>query len=318
MTQRNFFLNSFSGDNSNLTIRRVTEPFLHSEGPHWDSDTSTLYFCDTFKATVYRWKINEGKLNKHKIEGRNSVGIIIPLRNEKNKFVVGADRILYKGCWNDHLELEEINMVHKSKPKNQLNDGKADADGRIWIGTLERNQDLSVSPNGGALFAIERGNITEKLQNVSIGNGLAWSKDNKKFYYIDSTTKKIDAYDFDLQTGNIANRKEVFDIAENKFEGIPDGMTIDENDNLWIALFGGHGIIQVDSRTGKLQRYIKMPVSYVTSVTFGGPKLDVLYVTSSRLHLDEEGMKREPDAGAIFTIEGLGVKGLPANTAVLK
>ncbi|XP_074033637.1 regucalcin isoform X2 [Leptinotarsa decemlineata] len=306
-----------------LSITPITPAVTHSEGPYWDEKEQTLYYLDTFSATLHRWDSQIEQLSSHKLENHNSVGLIVPIKGEKNSFLVGADRDLFKLSWPTGLskvKRDVLLKVEADKPKNQFNDGKIDSKGRVWIGTLTREDDLSVSPKGGTLYMIKCGEIRkeeEKILNTSISNGIAWSKDNTKFYFTDSMEKTVAEYDYEEESGEISNRRIIFDLHNHSdLEGIPDGMTIDINGNLWIALFGGHAVINVDPRTGQIVNRIKMPVKYVTSVCFGGPQFADLFVTTSRLHLKENQLPKEPDAGCVFVVKNLGIRGLPGNEVI--
>ncbi|XP_056641440.1 regucalcin-like isoform X1 [Diorhabda sublineata] len=308
---------------SKVKIVKLTSRIQHGEGPYWDPDSNVLVYTDTFKATLYKLKTDcESPISPDcfKLPNHDSVGFALRIKGKKDTWVVCGDRFMYELKWPDKgkVTFKQIHMIEKDKPKNQFNDGKADSLGRIWGGTLKRETDLSVPDFGGSLYMIDH-NLKEReiLQKVSISNGLAWSKDNKKFYYIDSATRDIDEYTFSLENASICNKRVVMNIKDHGYPGIADGMTIDENDHLWIAMFGGHEIIQVNPSCGKIMRKIKMPASYVTSVIWGGPKFDILYATTSHLHLDDKQMKEEPDAGSVYAIYGLGVKGFPSNQAVI-
>ncbi|KAG5885193.1 hypothetical protein JTB14_036500, partial [Gonioctena quinquepunctata] len=187
---------------------------------------------------------------------------------------------------------------------------------------LTRNEDLTVQPNGGCMYMItvnETILIEEKISKTSISNGIAWSKNSDMFYFIDSNERTVTGYNYNPISGKISNKTTVFDLHDYpELRGIPDGMIIDENDNLWVALFGGHSVIQVNPATGKLIKTIRMPATYVTSVCFGGPDLDILFVTTSKLHLNATGQLEEPSAGSVFVIAGLGVKGVPGHEAIFK
>ena len=135
----------------------------------------------------------------------------------------------------------------KDKPNNRFNDGKCDPQGRFWVGSIGNEG----TENSAALYCFEsNGHIEVKIPNVTISNGLVWSRDQKTFYYIDSITQSIHAYDYDPTSGSIANQKTIVTFNLQK-EGVPDGMAIDEQDNLWVAMFGGSSVICVDSSTCK-------------------------------------------------------------------
>lgn len=122
-----------------------------------------------------------------------------------------------------------------------------------------------------------------------------------------------------MKTFVVGNGKAIFDLRDHPhLTGILDGMTIDSEDNLWVALFGGGGVIKINSKTGELMAFIQLPsVTYVTSCTFGGDNFATLFVTTSRLKLDTNGRKNEPLAGCVFTIDNLGVKGTVNNECLL-
>jgi len=146
--------------------------------------------------------------------------------------------------------------------------------------------------------------VHKKLGDIGVSNGICWSADQKTMYYIDSHPKKVEAFDFDPATGDISNRRTITTFQEG--DGWPDGMTIDSDGNLWVAHWAGWKVTQWDPKTGNLLRTIKIPVSKVTSVAFGGPELTDLYVTTA-----SKGVDPAP-AGALFRVTGLGVKGVPA------
>ncbi|CAH0553628.1 unnamed protein product [Brassicogethes aeneus] len=306
-----------------ISIKSVTKPIQHAEGPHWDSHKQLLYYVDTFKADALKWDPKTNEVTMFHIDDRNSIGIIVPIKGDPKGFVAGADRIVYQIKWdgkeNNTAKYEEILMVDESKPNNQFNDGKADAKGRLWIGTLTRNPDQSVKDNGGELFVITDKKLLKDNQQVnytSISNGLAWSKNNKHFYYIDSAKRNVVIYEFDLEKGVLGESRVLFDLAKYPdipTSGIPDGMTIDSDDNIWVAIYGGGCILHVHGQTGELLLKLDLPVTYVTSLAFGGPNLDILYATTSRMRLTEAQIPSQPLAGTVLAITNLGVKGLPAN-----
>nr|CAI5863686.1 unnamed protein product [Callosobruchus analis] len=287
-------LKQLSSKARSFTIDQVTDPIQHAEGPFWHDETQELYFVDTFKSTVHRWSYSDKKTQSYHLENHRSVGVIIPIKDKEDQFIVAADRDIYKLYWpssgnNTETHLEHLATVDKDKPANQFNDGKADSKGRLWLGTLTRNEDLSVAPEGGSLYLISGpNNIVKKESSLSISNGLDWDNEEKKLYHIDSETRKVAQYDFNKERG---------DINHPSLEGIPDGMVADENGNLWIALHGGS--------------------AYCTSVVFGGTDLATLFVTTSRLKLNEKELSQSPSAGSVFAVTGLGVKGRKLNDAVM-
>jgi sugar lactone lactonase YvrE len=139
---------------------------------------------------------------------------------------------------------------------------------------------------------------------------MAWSSDYKTFYYIDTPTCEVVAYDFDLLTGNIGNKRVVIRIPPQ--EGFPDGMTIDNEGMLWIAHWDGWQVSRWNPNKGKKLLSIPLPVAQITSCTFGGDNLQDLYITSARVNLTEEQLKQQPLAGSLFVLRNSGFHGTPS------
>ena len=145
---------------------------------------------------------------------------------------------------------------------------------------------------------------------MNVSNGLVWNKANNKFYYIDSPTQQIAEYDYDDTSGEISNRRVTY-LKDHGLDASPDGMTIDEDDNLWVALYGGGSVIKVNPTTGNLLGRFPIPAESVTSVMWGDPDLDILFITTSRIGLTEEQIMKQPGAGSVFALTNLGTKGVP-------
>ena len=130
------------------------------------------------------------------------------------------------------------------------------------------------------LYMIDHdGTATIKIENVSISNGIIWSLDQKKMYYVDSPTRKVRAFDFNITNGNISNERVLVELSEA--DGFPDGIAIDEEDMLWVALWGGYAVARFNTQTGELMQKIDVPVKNVTACAFGGENLDILYITTA-------------------------------------
>lgn len=160
----------------------------------------------------------------------------------------------------------------------RFNDGKATPDGKFLVGTIERNF------NGG-LYCLENGTLNLKIDNVSISNGLDWSLDGKVLYYCDTPTRKIVAYSYP----EFEYIKTVIDFNDIEgFVGNPDGLCIDNDENLWIAIWGGSCVVKVDTKCDKIIQKIELPAKYISCPAFVGNNLDVLFVTSAKHDDDGE------------------------------
>jgi gluconolactonase len=167
----------------------------------------------------------------------------------------------------------------------------------------------------GSLYKINKGSITTMTGGISTGNGLAWNSNNTLMYYIDTNTRKVDVFDYNNGAGSISNRRTVYDFNTTGEAGSPDGMTIDASGNLWVGCWGGNQLIHVDTTTGRKARSVPLPTSNITSAAFGGPNLDILYVTSARSGLSETDLLNQPAAGSLFQITNLGVRGQSGGNA---
>ncbi len=186
-----------------------------------------------------------------------------------------------------------------------FNDGKCDSRGRFWVGTMHRD----VTEPVGALYRVDTDlHITRMADGITLSNGIAWSPDERVLYHCDSRPGRVWAYDYDIGTGGIANRRLHIDFAGR--EGRPDGCTVDGEGGLWIAEIGAGQVTRFDP-AGRETLAVPLPVSKPTSVTFGGPGLRTLFVTSMRYGLSEEALMREPLAGGVFAVDA-GIGGLPA------
>ncbi|MEZ5324956.1 MAG: SMP-30/gluconolactonase/LRE family protein [Verrucomicrobiales bacterium] len=196
--------------------------------------------------------------------------------------------------------LTPIENLESHLPSTRFNDGKCDPLGRFWAGTMDMDEKAPI----GSLYMLDhQRQVTRQWHSVTVSNGLAWDLAGERptFYYIDSPTRQVVAFDYDPGSGNINNRRVAITIPEG--EGFPDGMTIDSEGNLWIALWQGWGIVCYQPKTGERLGKIDLPVEKVTSCTFGGPDLSDLYITTASIGLDDDARAAQPDAGAVFHVK---------------
>lgn len=297
-------------------VEVITERLELGEGPHWDVDRQCLYFVDILGQAILKYMPSTGKTTKAVIEG-GPVSLIVPVEGTTDKFVISIGRKLVIVTWDGVSpkvsNIEPLVEVDKEEglTTNRFNDGKTDPSGRLWAGTMGLEPvPGEVELNKGSLFTLtSKKTYKTHLTKVSIANGLAWNTKLNKFYYIDSPLRCIDQFDFDIKNGNISNRETIFEFDKFGIPGVPDGMTIDTDGNLWVAVFNGSRVLHVDPRTGKLLTTIEIPAKQTTSVAFGGPNMDILYVTSAKITI--HGDVQENPAGCCFKVTGTGARGLP-------
>ncbi|KAJ0183063.1 hypothetical protein K1T71_001039 [Dendrolimus kikuchii] len=308
----NYFRRQFHTSEMSVKVEAVTEPVWLGEGPHWDHQEQALYFVSIFDNTMDKYVPSTGKHTRAKLDGMPT--FIIPVEGKRNHFVVGLDRkvleIEWDGNENSAKVLRTVTEVDQDNPKSRFNDAKADPRGRLFAGTMGHEYEPGkFLLKKGALYRIDADGTTTKLaDNIDISNGLCWDLNEKAFYFADSFEYTIRRYDYDVETGDISNPKMVFKYQDHGLDGIVDGMTIDTDGNLWVANFDGYQVLKIDPRTSKLLQKVPIPALQTTSATFGGPNLDILYVTSARMNRGEE---QKPPCGSTFKVTGLGVKGHP-------
>jgi sugar lactone lactonase YvrE len=184
---------------------------------------------------------------------------------------------------------------------NRMNEAKCDRRGRLWVGTM---RDFGAATTG-MLYRVSNGVATQVLRDITIPNGQCWSPDDRTFYFADSAEGRIRAYDFD--DGELRNPRTLVDAGT--LPGRPDGATVDEEGFVWSARYGGGGVARLDAE-GRVERFLRLPATQVSSVMFGGADLRTLFVTTSRQRMSEVALAREPLAGALLAVDA-GVRGLP-------
>jgi L-arabinonolactonase len=265
------------------------------EGPVWDARDQVLWFVDIFGRQVHRHLPSEGATRSWRMPA--NVGAVTPCRDS------GALVALTDGVHLLDLESGSTTPVAvvDLPPGVVLNDGKVDRRGRFVVGTI----DTKIAAPLGQFLSLQAGDLRVIAEGFTVGNGPCWSPDDRVLYLADSFAHRIYAYDYDIETGDVGDRR-VF--AETKeLGGIPDGATVDEEGMVWVAICEGAKVVAF-APDGEVQRVIEMPVSHPSSVTFGGPGLDLLYVTS--IDPAALGKSAEPGGGMTYVIEDVGACGL--------
>lgn len=271
------------------------------EGAIWNYQTGELMWVN-IKGKILNFYNPATGFNKEMLTGQ-MVGTAVP--TESGQVLVA----LQNGIYSLDPETGSKKLLtdpEADKPDNRFNDGKCDPAGRFWAGTLS----LVGAKNAAALYRLDPDTSVHKMiDGVGISNGIVWSADQTKMYYIDTPTRKVMGYNYDNETGDISNPKVAVEIPNGA--GGPDGMTIDADGNLWVALWGGSAVACFNPETGELIRKIEVPAKNVTSCAFGDDDLGTLYITTARESTSEEDLQRFPHAGGVFRTRP-GVKGVKA------
>jgi sugar lactone lactonase YvrE len=268
------------------------------EGPVWDDSRQRLWWVDIERCELHSFDPANGTDRSWTLPHR--IGFAVP--TIRSDLAIGTQRGLMRFDPESGAATPVIDP-ESHLPDNRFNDAKCDLAGRLWAGTMA----VSEAPALGSLYRVDGSwRIDRMVTEVNISNGLAWTADGRTMYFIDSPTRRVDAFDFDPLTGDIANRRTAIKVTG----GFPDGMCIDAAGNLWVALWGGWSVACYNSRTGAQIAKVEVPVEAVTSCCFGGSGLDELYITTASRDLDASGRTQQPLAGSVFRAQP-GIAGLP-------
>ncbi|MEU8800235.1 SMP-30/gluconolactonase/LRE family protein [Spirillospora sp. NPDC048819] len=273
-----------------MKVQQITEPVAyHGEGPVWSDAWGGLRWLDMLAGDVL-------SLAPDGTVARRNVGTVVAAIRPRRQggAVIGVER---------GFTLEDADGAVTtldplwSDRGVRMNEGGCDPDGRFYCGSMAYDQ----REGAGAVHRLDPGgSATVVLDGVTISNGLEWSPDGGRAYYVDTATERVDVFDYDREHGLTGRR--AFAAAP----GGPDGLTVDEEGGVWVALYGG-GSVRRYAPDGTLDEVVELPVTKVTACTFGGRGLDRLFITTSREHLDPGA---EPEAGALFACTP-GVRGVP-------
>jgi L-arabinonolactonase len=269
------------------------------EGPFWDVGGQRLYWVDIKGRLIHQFDPSTG-IDKHwstpEIIGSLAVrakgGLVVALRS---------------GFYFYDLELGQATVaaIPAHHPEqNRFNDGKTDRQGRFWSGSMDDNEK---EPTGG-LFRLDSKLRCEQLvDGIVVSNSLCWSPDGRTMYFADSPRRTVWAWDFEPETGTIGNRRPLIQFSAK--HGVPDGATVDAEGCIWLAHWDGWRVTRYDPK-GRVRQEIKFPVQRPTCPMFGGPNLNLVYVTSASINLSERELTEQPHAGGLFVFEA-EVPGLP-------
>ncbi|WP_419666212.1 SMP-30/gluconolactonase/LRE family protein [Streptomyces sp. 2-1] len=267
------------------------------EGPTWDADAQRLIWIDILGSRVHTFDPVSGRRTVMATEQhvgaakpRVGGGLVVNLRDGVGLYAPGGE---------SSNSLGDFRWLYREVvPGRRANDAAVAPDGALWAGTMRYDE----APGGGTLSRVAPdGTVEAVLDDVAVSNGTGWSPDGRLMYYIDSPTRRIDVFDFDGQ--RVGGRRRLAAIEEG--DGFPDGLTVDADGCVWVALWDG-GAVRRYTPDGKLDRVVELPVPRPTACAFGGADLTDLYITTARTGLTAP----HPLSGSVLVIPGAG-KGLP-------
>lgn len=271
------------------------------EGALWSVREQALYWVDILGHRLHRYSRAEGQRSwqldqeiSAVTERADAPGLLITLRHQFAFFDPAT------------AQLTPLASIEHDLPGNRFNDGKCDRMGRFWTGTM----DFDCVASSGSLYRLSPGPTCAKMDSgYLVTNGPAWSSDCRTLYHNDSARGRVYAFDFDLESGELSNKRLFLQFSPE--DGSPDGMTTDAEGGLWIAHWGAGKVTRRDAE-GKVLRTIHLPCSQVTSCAFGGPQLRTLYITTAANGLSAQQLEQEPLAGGLFALD-MDIAGVPAN-----
>jgi sugar lactone lactonase YvrE len=267
-------------------VEKVVErQHLLAESPAYDSRTGILSWVDLKAGNLHFLGLDGGT---YSIGAGQFAGALLP--SSSGDYIAA----LTTGIYRFSKEAAIVERLPDSAPSSlrlRYNDSKCDAHGRLWSGTMGL---FNSRKDKGVLYRFDSdGSRRQMLKDVGISNGMCWSGDNRTMYFIDSLTYGVDAFDFDSDSGSIANRRTVVPVSS----GLPDGMSIDMDGMLWVCIWGEGCIRRYDPNDGRLLEQVDLPAKFATSCCFGGEGLDTLYITTA-----SEPEPESLDAGCIFSL----------------
>jgi sugar lactone lactonase YvrE len=269
------------------------------EGPLWDARIGKLWWVDISACRLHRF--DPGTLKDESFDVGQPLGAAVPEEGRELLLALEHGFARFEGG-----RVSPLASLPQHDPNLRLNDGKCDPAGRFWAGSTAYDG----RPALGSLFCLERDlSVGVKLDSITCSNGLGWSPDQKEMYYIDSGSPRVMAYAYDAASGAIRTPRVAVEVPPA--EGIPDGLSVDSEGNLWIALFNGGKVIHCDPRNGRRLGQISVAgARQTTCCAFGGPDLDTLYITSARENFSARDAQEQPLGGGLFSAKP-GVRGLP-------
>lgn len=275
---------------------------LVGEGPVWLPQEQALYWVDIKGLKLHRYDAANGSAQTWAAPER--IGALIPRR--AGGFVALAKSGVYT-VDTSFARFDKQCAPETDRPGNRFNDAKCDPMGRLWAGTMDdAEQDAS-----GRLYRFDSLNAPTRVRdNINLSNGLGWSPDGTKMYFVETLRRVIWLYDYDVADGAATAARVFAEIPES--DGYPDGLCVDADGCIWLAHWGGWRLTRFTPH-GRADRVVHMPVPQLTSCAFGGTNLDTLYITSAAIGLSDTAKAEAPLAGSLFAFAP-GVKGLPVSS----
>lgn len=275
------------------TVERVLDAQAKlGEGPIWDADAQVLWWVDILAGELHCYHPATHTDTAYNIG--SMVSAVVPRASGGVMLTVKDGFAHYDP---QTKTLTPVASPDNHPPDHRFNDGKTDPAGNFWAGTMPLSEDTFT----GAVYRLDaQQQVQRMIENVAISNGIVWSNDATTMYYIDSLAREVVAYDYDIDTASIQNKRPVVMVPDDL--GYPDGMAIDSDGHLWIAHYSTPFVICWNPQTGRQVHRIEMPVTNPTACAFAGDNLNELYITSCTKDHTDAMRQQEPHAGGLFRV----------------
>jgi sugar lactone lactonase YvrE len=276
------------------------------EGPYWVPDASFLIWVDIQRGLLHRTYFPSGQTVTDDLGEASAAFPVL----DGGILTIGGSRLTLRALTGSPGGGGITRIVAEVPAKDgvRFNDAAVDPAGRVWAGTMHKGETEPL----GALYRLDAGGkLTTVIAGATVSNGIGWSPDGSRMYYADSPMRRVDVFDYDPATGDASKRRVFVDLS--RVEGVPDGLTVDLDGCVWVAMWGG-GVLRRFTPGGQQDAVLPVPVSQPTSCAFGGPGLADLFVTTANVGLSESERAEQPLAGRLLRIHP-GPVGLPSTTA---
>lgn len=274
------------------------------EGPYWVPEDDCLLWVDIPRGLLHMTRVKSGETTSVDL---GEVSAAFPALGG-GILTAGGSRLTLRATRPGEGWAGRTVAEVPAREGVRFNDAAVDPAGRVWVGSMHTGETDPV----GVLYRLDSGGtLTPVATGVRVSNGIGWSPDGTCMYYADSPMRRIDMFDYDQATGQVFQRRVLADLT--RVEGVPDGLTVDADGCIWVAMHGG-GALRRLTPAGQQDAVLPLPVSRPTSCAFGGPDMAELYVTTASVSLTERERSAQPLAGRLLRLRP-GPVGLPSTTA---
>ncbi len=288
----------------------VQQPSLLGESPFWHPTERRLYFCDIPGRQLHRFDPASARLEAWAFD--TEPGCAAPLPDGRVMLALRNGLCVFDPASGERQMLADAPYDTATQ---RFNDGKCDARGRLWVGTIVEPRE----PALGSMHCYQSGVLSPRFDGVSVSNGLAWSPDGRTMYWADTHRGLVQVFDFAPDSGELSRRRDFARFPANSagddYLGWPDGAAVDSEGCYWVAMYDGQRVLRL-SPQGQILRQVFLPVRCPTMPAFGGNDLKTLYITTARENRPAEELAAQPLAGCVLALE-VDVPGLPVNFALL-